>query len=166
MRPRTSMVLIGLGVLVLRVAGDPPGPSMCFSSNLQDKSCTTPGSCMNACAFHCSSSLNACNNCCLNFTGSQRTSCQYQCSLAWDPNATDPNEGTYTGFTDNCTGSELEATTCSNPGRCTNACALKCGDTNTIACRRCCAAFAHGPTNANTCRSHCPPPQDPDRRGL
>ncbi len=60
-------------------------PKHCDSDELQDKSCTAPGECVNACAFWCSESKSTCYRCCVAFSRSNTAfeTCRPLCDDVW-----------------------------------------------------------------------------------
>lgn len=67
------------------IAQQVPVAHHCDSAELQDKSCTNPGNCFNACAFWCTSAQ-SCASCCAAFPmGSPaRQDCRAECdAIPW-----------------------------------------------------------------------------------
>jgi hypothetical protein len=59
-------------------------PHHCDSDELQNKSCTAPGNCWNACAFYCDSAQK-CSQCCSAFLGGAKDNCNDECdSIPWE----------------------------------------------------------------------------------
>ena len=61
-------------------------PHHCNSDELQNQSCTNPGSCYNACAFWCRQSLQECRACCAAFPAGSgaRQRCNQECNSVWE----------------------------------------------------------------------------------
>lgn len=69
----------------LAFAQQQPIHKHCNSEELQDKSCTNPGNCVNACAFWCTNAEH-CAQCCTAFEAGTigRTKCLADCdSIPW-----------------------------------------------------------------------------------
>ena len=97
---RITMVLcltLGLGWLLFAqdpVPVVPPVPAPdptpidwgrpCSGDELNEKSCTEPGKCTNACAYHCSDKTQ-CRQCCLHFETDDRAyqACRQSCEDVW-----------------------------------------------------------------------------------
>ena len=87
-RFRVIPVVVVIGFLLLaRVSGQgimSPAPHHCTPTELENKTCESPGYCINACAVRCSS-LVACRQCCAQFSGtpSAYSQCRTLCDEVW-----------------------------------------------------------------------------------
>jgi len=85
-RFRVIPVVVVIGFLLLaRVSGQgimSPAPHHCTPTELENKTCESPGYCINACAVRCSSKQ-TCYQCCAQFSGtpSAQAECQRQCDM-------------------------------------------------------------------------------------
>jgi hypothetical protein len=76
---------MGLAALMFCMSGavalqqSPGYPHHCDSQELQGKSCSAPGNCWNACAFHCGNDDSQCYMCCQAFTGIYKDKCEDAC---------------------------------------------------------------------------------------